>query len=121
MPHLTLEYTRNLNEPDPSRALAALNAAMAASGLFEEADIKSRAIVLDNFMIGTAPAARAFAHVRIALLAGRSAEQRKTLADAALAALSATLQAPAGSELQLSVETVDLDRPSYAKAVIHGT
>jgi 5-carboxymethyl-2-hydroxymuconate isomerase len=120
MPHLTLEYTRNLNLPDPSAALAALNAAMAGSGLFDEADIKSRAIALDNFKIGTAPAPRAFAHVRIALLAGRSAEQRKTLADAALAALSAILQAPAGTELQLSVETVDLDRPSYAKAVIHG-
>lgn len=120
MPHLTLEYTRNLGRLDPSAALAALNAAMAGSGLFEEADIKSRAIALDSFMIGTAPAPRAFAHVRIALLAGRSSEQRKTLADAALAALSATLHAPAGTELQLSVEMVDLDRPSYAKAVIHG-
>jgi len=120
MPHLTLEYTRNLNLPAPSRTLAALNAALAASGLFEEADIKSRAIALDSFAIGTAAAPRAFAHVRIALLAGRSAEQRKTLADTALAALSATLQAPAGTEVQLSVETVDLDRPSYAKAVLHG-
>ena len=34
MPHLTLEYTRNLNLPAPSRTLAALNAALAASGLF---------------------------------------------------------------------------------------
>lgn len=120
MPHLTLEYTRNLKLPDASVTLAALNAAMAGSGLFDEADIKSRAMVLDSFKIGTDQAARAFAHVRIALLAGRSAEQRKTLADAALAALSATLTAPTGTAVQLSVETVDLDRPSYAKAVIHG-
>ena len=120
MPHLTLEYTCNLKHFNPADALAAINQAMFDSGLFGEADIKSRAIALDTFQIGVSAAPRAFAHVRIALLAGRSAEQRKTLAEAALAALSAILQAPPGTELQLSVETVDLDRPSYAKAVIHG-
>ena len=120
MPHLTLEYTRNLNLPDASATLAALNAAMAGSGLFDEADIKSRAIALDNFKIGTAPAPRAFAHVRIALLAGRSSQQRKTLADAVLAALAVAVNGQIGTEIQLSVETVELDRTSYAKAVING-
>ena len=47
MPHLTLEYTRNLNNFDPALALVAINQAMLDSGLFAEADIKSRAIVLD--------------------------------------------------------------------------
>lgn len=121
MPHLNLEYTRNLSGFDPARALAAINAAALASGLFGEADIKSRAIALDVFQIGIEPAPRAFVHVRIALLAGRSANDRKQLADAVLAALNAAVDRQNGSkiEIQLSVETLDIDRPSYAKAVRH--
>ncbi len=119
MPHLTLEYTANLALA-PAAALGAINAAAFDTGLFGEADIKSRAYCVDDFRIGIQPLARAFAHVRIALLGGRSPEERKALADAVLAAMSATLQAPPGHELQLSVETVDLDRASYAKAVVHG-
>lgn len=120
MPHLTLEYTRNLNNFDPAHTLAALNQAMFDSGLFGEADIKSRAIGLDIFKVGLGAAPRAFAHVRIALLSGRSSEERRKLAEAALAALTATVDGQDGAEIQLSVETVDLDRPTYAKAVLNG-
>lgn len=120
MPHLTLEYTRNLDHFDPARTLAAINQAAFASGLFGESDIKSRALALDSFQIGVSAAPRAFAHVRIALLAGRSNAERKELADAVLSALIASLDVAPGTEIQLSVETVDLDRPSYAKAVLHG-
>ena len=59
-------------------------------------------------------------HVRIALLSGRTAEQRQALAAAVLAAVQQTLTVPPGVAVQLSAETVDLDRPSYAKAVVHG-
>lgn len=119
MPHLTLEYTANL-AIDPAAALTAINAAAFDSGLFGEADIKSCALCLGDFRTGVQTGARAFAHLRIALLSGRSADERKQLANAALAALMATLVPPAGHELQLSVETVELDRASYAKAVVHG-
>ncbi|UCV22658.1 5-carboxymethyl-2-hydroxymuconate Delta-isomerase [Ferribacterium limneticum] len=120
MPHLTLEYTRNLSDFDPTVALAAINAAAFDSGLFGEPDIKSRAIGLDCFQIGVLPGARGFIHIRIALLAGRSDEERQHLAEAVLAALNATVNRKKGMEIQLSVETVDLDRASYAKAVIDG-
>ena len=120
MPHLTLEYTCNLKHFNPADALAAINQAMFDSGLFGEADIKSRAIALDTFQIGISTTPRAFAHVRIALLAGRSSQQRKSLADAVLAALTVAVNGQIGTEIQLSVETVDLDHPSYAKAVING-
>lgn len=120
MPHLTLEYSRNLNGFDPSRALAAINEAAFNSGLFGEPDIKSRAVGIDCFQIGVLPAARGFVHLRIAMLAGRSGEERQQLAEAALAALNATVNREKGMEIQLSVETADLDRASYAKAVLHG-
>lgn len=120
MPHLTLEYTRNLTGFEPAAALAAINAAAFDSGLFGEPDIKGRAVGVDYYQIGVLPAARGFIHIRIALLAGRSDEERQHLAEAVLAALNATVNREKGMEIQLSVETVDLDRPSYAKAVLHG-
>jgi 5-carboxymethyl-2-hydroxymuconate isomerase len=120
MPHLTLEYTSNLYNFDPARSLAAINTAMFASGLFGESDIKSRAVALDVFQIGVSGAPSAFVHVRIALLSGRTSEARKALADAVLAALMTTVDRQNRAEIQLSVETVDLDRPSYAKAVLNG-
>ena len=120
MPHLTLEYSNNLANFAPARALAALNSAMFDSGLFSEPDIKSRALALEHFRVGVRSLPRAFAHVRIALLAGRSEAERKELAEAVLAALRATVDASTGAEIQLSVETVDLDRGSYAKAVLNG-
>lgn len=120
MPHLTLEYTTNLTGFPVESALVALNQAMLASGLFTDTDIKSRAIALEHFRVGQATAGRAFIHVRVALLAGRSPEARKALADALLAALTPTVNSIPGTEIQLSVETTELDRPSYAKAVLHG-
>lgn len=120
MPHLTLEYTRNLSGFDAARALAAVNEAMFDSGLFSEPDIKSRAIGLDEFQVGVLPGRRGFIHVRVAMLAGRSGDERKQLADAVLVALTSAVDGEPGMELQISVETTELDRPSYAKAVIHG-
>ncbi|OMG56169.1 5-carboxymethyl-2-hydroxymuconate isomerase [Azonexus hydrophilus] len=120
MPHLTLEYTANLASFDPTRALAAINAAMFDSGQFSEPDIKSRAIAVGNFQVGILQNPRAFVHLRIALLSGRSSAERKELADAALAALGELILAPRGMEIQLSVETSELDRDSYAKTIVHG-
>lgn len=120
MPHLTLEYSRNLPAFNPADALLAINSAMLGTGLFSEADIKSRALVLDCFAVGVSAMPRAFAHVRIALLAGRSAGQRKEMAEAVLGALKSTTFSGNGLEIQLSVETLELDCTSYAKAVING-
>ncbi len=67
---------------------------------------------LVSFEVFVAPALR--------LLSGRSPEERRMLSDLVLMALNAAVDAPSGTELQLSVETVELDRPSYAKVVRHG-
>ncbi|MDE2440827.1 MAG: 5-carboxymethyl-2-hydroxymuconate Delta-isomerase [Betaproteobacteria bacterium] len=120
MPHLTLEYTRNLGDFDPARALAALNDVMFDSGLFGESDIKSRALGLDCCQIGVRDTPRGFVHVNVAMLSGRSDEERKTLADNLLAVLTPLVVGKAVCEVQLSVDTSDLYRPTYAKVVIHG-
>lgn len=119
MPHLTLEYTRNLTHFDPARALTALNEAMFDSGLFGEPDIKSRAVGLDVYQVGVRDTPRGFVHVDVAMLAGRSDEERKSLADSLLNALKPLVAGQAVGEVQLSATTGDLHRPTYAKAVVH--
>ncbi len=120
MPHLTLECSAGIAGFDAGRALAALNAALLASGLFGEADIKSRAVEFPVFRVGSGAGERHFLHVRARLLSGRTPEQKKALAAALLAALRSVCPLPAVGEIQLSVETVDMDRGTYAKAVLHG-
>lgn len=120
MPHLRLEYSNNLNDFDPARALRLASQAMFDSGLFAEADIKCRALACADYCIGVEAVPRAFMHVHVALMPGRSAAERKALAEALLAALKPLALAAYPHELQLSVETVELDKPSYAKVTLHG-
>jgi 5-carboxymethyl-2-hydroxymuconate isomerase len=120
MPHLTIEYTANLENFDAAKALAALNQVMVNTGLFHEPDIKNRAIRLDIFQAGVVCEPRAFVHLRVGILSGRSGEERKHMADALLPVLNATVHGAFSGEIQLSVETIEIDRPSYAKAIVHG-
>ena len=79
MPHLTMEYTDNLSQLNPRETLLALNKGLIASGHFKEADIKSRAIALDTFVIGDSAKNRAFIYAKLAILSGRSTEIKRTL------------------------------------------
>jgi 5-carboxymethyl-2-hydroxymuconate isomerase len=115
MPHLTLEYTTNLPDLVPRTILLALNQSLAASGHFSEIDIKSRAIALDTYQIGTVPEERAFIYVRLAILSGRSDQTKSELSHALLDVLRVNCKAYAPRSLQLCVEVVDIDRASYAK------
>jgi 5-carboxymethyl-2-hydroxymuconate isomerase len=119
MPHLTLEYTDSLAPTfHAASALLKLNQALLDSGHFEEPDIKNRALQLDTYRTGTSQDARAFVHAKLAILSGRSAETKLQLSQALLRTLQGLCQWPAGVQVQLSVEVQDIDRPSYAKAII---
>lgn len=115
MPHLTLEYTDNLRSFKPANALLALNRVLAASGEFQENDIKSRALPLHTFLVGTGAVDYAYIHVKLALLSGRSAEKKSALSTALLDALRESSADSGHRPLKLTVEIVDLDRASYQK------
>jgi 5-carboxymethyl-2-hydroxymuconate isomerase len=90
-----------------------------ASGQFAaEFDIKSRAVKVETFKVGTAMAERAFVHVKLAVLSGRSGQIKKQLSDSLLAVLQDLCQWPTGIEVQLAVEILDIDRESYTKVAI---
>ncbi|MGE7956814.1 5-carboxymethyl-2-hydroxymuconate Delta-isomerase [Pseudomonas sp. NPDC089530] len=115
MPHLHMEYTANLPQVDAEKALLRFNHALVASGQFAEYDIKSRALKVETFRVGTGLGERAFVHVKLALLSGRSPQIKKQLSQSLLAVLQELCEWPVGVELQLAVEILDIDRESYAK------
>jgi 5-carboxymethyl-2-hydroxymuconate isomerase len=119
MPHLHLEYTANLPDLNAEVALMRLNNTLVGSGQFgAEFDIKSRAVKVEKFKVGTALAERAFVHVKLAVLSGRSAEIKKQLSDSLLAVLKDLCEWPKGVEVQLCVEILDIDRESYSKTSV---
>ncbi|NYH07538.1 5-carboxymethyl-2-hydroxymuconate Delta-isomerase [Pseudomonas moraviensis] len=119
MPHLHLEYTANLPQLNADVALIRLNNTLVGSGQFgAEFDIKSRALKVETFKVGTAMNERAFVAVRLALLSGRSPEIKKQLSQNLLAVLQDLCEWPVGVEVQLSVELLDIDRESYSKVAI---
>lgn len=116
MPHLIVEYSHNLGTFPEAQALTELNATIAASPeLADEADLKSRFVLVDSFAIGTAPAQRAFVHAQLRLLSGRTPEAKKDLTERIAVVLRHLTPRPADVMVQLSVEIVDMDRPSYVK------
>lgn len=119
MPHLHLEYSTNLPALDTAKALLRLNHALVASGQFgAEFDIKSRALKVDDFRVGTAQGERGFVAVKLALLSGRSPETKQQLSANLLAVLQDLAEWPAGMKVQLSVELLDIDRDSYSKVAV---
>jgi len=121
MPHLHMEYTANLPELHADVALIRLNNALVASGQFAaESDIKSRALKVETFKVGTALNERAFVHVKLAVLSGRSPQIKQQLSQSLLAVVQDLCEWPTGVDVQLCVEILDIDRESYAKAAISG-
>ena len=120
MPHLHMEYTANLTDLNADVALMRLNNTLVGSGQFSaEFDIKSRAVKVETFKVGTALAERAFVHVKLALLSGRSSEIKKQLSESLLAVVQDLCEWPSSIEVQLCVEILDIDRDSYSKTAIN--
>ena len=119
MPHLHMEYTANLPGLNADVALIRLNNTLVGSGQFgAEFDIKSRAIKVETFKVGTAMGERGFVHVKLALLSGRSPQIKKQLSESLLAVVQDLCEWPTGVEVQLCVEILDIDRESYSKTAV---
>lgn len=118
MPHLVLEYTGNL-ALDVQPTLLKLNQALVASGHFEENAIKARAVRLDNYLVGTAAGAkRAFIALRLAILTGRTLEEKKSVSDLLGAAIQKDQSWPKDLQVQITVEVVDMQRETYFKVAL---
>ena len=116
MPHLTVEYSAILAPFPERKTLVELNEAVCASPEVQvEADLKTRFVSQTSFAVGTESSPRGFVHAQLRLLAGRTPEAKADLAERVAAVLRRRTPQPEGMLVQLSVEIVDMDRPSYVK------
>jgi 5-carboxymethyl-2-hydroxymuconate isomerase len=116
MPHLTLEYTQNLDRLQPVPILKRLAKVMLASGQFQENDIKGRVMRLDEAIVGTGDAPASFIHLKVYLLSGRTEEVRAALAQELMIALKEEVQI--GTPVQLTVDIAEMTRATYMKESI---
>ena len=117
MPHCILEYSANVpDRPDVARVLADVHGALMATGLFTLADIKSRAVRHEQFLIGDGDPARVFVTLTVQILDGRSDAVKAQISEAALEVLARHFpESLARRTCSLTVQVCDIHRASYRR------
>lgn len=112
MPHLIVEFSaEQASRAQVERMLDAAHQAVVDSGLFEPDHIRVRALPLAFYRCGGE--ASHFIHAQLRLHRGRSPEQKRCCA----AAVRDALQAQAWLASSITVEVVEMDSDSYARAL----
>jgi 5-carboxymethyl-2-hydroxymuconate isomerase len=117
MPHLTLEYSSNiefkLNHQD---LFAQLHRLLNEAGGIRIDNFKSRALMRENFLVGRGDIENAFVHLELRLLEGRSPEAKNEIGQGCLQLLK-EFYAPslANQALQITVEIADISKETYFK------
>jgi 5-carboxymethyl-2-hydroxymuconate isomerase len=110
MPHAIIEYAQSLtSQLDPKTLMTSVFDGAVNSALFDEADIKVRAMAFEYHQSGKS--VDHFIHVTMKLLSGRTLEQRAYLSTCVMAELE-TLHL---ESLSLTVEVMEIERASYLK------
>lgn len=122
MPHLVIEITENVRlTRSQDELLDEANAALLATGHFDEPAIKSRCHTLPVFRVGTAPNERAFVHCTLSILDGRELAIRQLLGKTVCDAVAEAVRpGPDGVPVQITVDVRNMERASFAKRVIEG-
>ncbi|GAA5501914.1 5-carboxymethyl-2-hydroxymuconate Delta-isomerase [Deinococcus xinjiangensis] len=123
MPHLTVEYTDNIQNPRISELLRALNGVLLARpDIYPVGGIRARAYCLSEYALADSKHPDdAFVHVTLKIGAGRSEEVKKATGDALFAVLADHFaQAYAAHGLMLSQEIQEFSEAgTWKKNNIH--
>ena len=111
MPHIIAEYSANLEDRlDVTALVADLHQAAIDSAVAELAGIRTRAVRREHFRVADGSPANGFVHITARLRRGRTAEARKALGQALLAAADQRLaDVYAAHPIGLTVEVHEID------------
>ena len=116
MPHLYVDYSDNLAGLPERDMLTALTAALCTHPTVQdEADVKARIARATQYVVGNQAGSRGFIHAQLRVLSGRTPEVKLQLSERIAEVLRRYTPQPEGMLVQISVEIVDMDRPSYQK------
>ncbi len=111
MPHVIIEYSVGLMASSQvDGLLAELHRSIVETQLFTESHIKLRAYAANHSLVGGE--SKSFIHVQLRIKPGRRQEQKQLLSSTVLQ----TLQQQPWADGVMTVEVVDMDGQSYAKA-----
>ncbi|OHV18950.1 5-carboxymethyl-2-hydroxymuconate Delta-isomerase [Rhizobium sp. RMa-01] len=122
MPHLTIEYSANLDgRADIGALCETLLKTVLETGLFEIGAVRVRALRADHYAIADRLAENAFVDLNFRIGKGRTAEEKKRTGEAILAAAADSLgplfETP---HFALSLEIREIDAElSWKKNAIH--
>ena len=122
MPHLTLEYSQNVDSSVDMAALCArLEDVLLDTGLFELGAIRVRALAAPYYSIADKLAPNGFIDMSLRIGAGRSLDDKKRVGDALFAAATAFLEPIfATPHFALSLEIREIDPAlSWKKNAMH--
>ncbi len=117
MPHLTLEYTANLDEwaNDPALLLD-LHRLLQSRGGIKIGNCKSRWRMMEEWVLGNGEGESAFLHLDLRFLEGRPMETKQAVGTGALELIRAHFASvPEELELQITVEVQDIRKGTYFK------
>ena len=111
MPHITVEYSANLeSDIDPHRLISAVHEAALATGIFELGAVRTRAERRDLYAVADRDPDNAFVAVYARIAPGRDVETRRRLARSLLEGIEATIaDQSAHRGLAISVEILEID------------
>ena len=113
MPHCIIEYSSGVADYiEIGDLVAAVHQGALSSGLFDEYDIKTRAVAYAHHSTGATR--DSFVHVTVRLLSGRDDAQKADLSEKLLAQIEPLLPAV----VSVGVEICDMHKDSYRKRVL---
>ena len=113
MPHITLEYTANMDyDIDFGQFFSELHLLLKERGGMDVRNCKSRAIRLEEFLLADGSTAAAFMHLSIRIFAGRPADLKRILS---VLARDLLLEFVSDPKPEITVEIIDIDREAYSK------
>ena len=117
MPHCVLEYSDNIvDQPDFYALLHQVHEFLAGTGMFKLADIKSRVLRHDLFIVGDGSRDRAFVTMNVCIFGGRDEATKAKISNGVLQVLQQHFPKTfAERRCSLTVQISDIDRDSYAK------
>lgn len=118
MPHIHVEYSDNIENLETQPLLLALNQCLVEGQYATAIDIKSRAIVQHDYIVGLAEENQAYVHVKISLLTGRSLETKQAISEKTLQILIDQLPQQSHVEIQACVEIIEMPKETYSKKFI---
>ena len=108
MPHLTLEYTDNVSDPEDMReTMLKMHRVLNETGGIRLANCKSRSRRLDTYAVGDGSPDNAFLHLDVRFMEGRPDEVKRTIGNELLQILREDFS-EAGLDLQITVEIRDI-------------